>query len=134
MNLGFTPSINVASVGSGFARNPSSLIDWNISNPNNLYNTLLEEQEAYNKHIEDREDSSVQRWVEDVRKAGLNPWAFTGSGSSTTNVGSPHKIAFDSLLSYLNFDLNKTSKNAQNILGAVKIGAGLASSIFSALF
>lgn len=42
-----------------------------------------EREDQIRKETQEREDTAVQRWVEDVRKAGINPNLFSGTGAAS---------------------------------------------------
>lgn len=42
-----------------------------------------EREDQIRKETQEREDTAIQRWVEDVRKAGINPNLFSGTGAAS---------------------------------------------------
>ena len=42
-----------------------------------------EREDQIRRETQEREDTAVQRWVEDVRKAGINPNLFSGTGAAS---------------------------------------------------
>lgn len=42
-----------------------------------------EREDEIRKETQEREDTAVQRWAEDVRKAGINPNLFSGTGAAS---------------------------------------------------
>ena len=114
----------------GSFSNPPLASDWfgrvgfDTSNGNleNYYNNLVSEQAALNAHLEEREDSAVQRWANDVRQAGLNPAMFTGSGASSSQVTAPHKSALEGLLQTLTVHNKVIGDTNEDIKKAILTG------------
>lgn len=106
-----------------------------ISNPVQLYDSLVNEQVAMNQLQMDREDSSYQRMVEDMRKAGLNPWTGVASGgSSSSSYTSPHSSALGGLLDILGYNVDRTNKRNKQFTDSIRTGASVAFGILSMLF
>lgn len=42
-----------------------------------------ERENEIRKETQEREDTAIQRWAEDVRKAGINPNLFSGTGAAS---------------------------------------------------
>ena len=52
---------------------------------NNTFASLVSEQQELNRLQMEREDTAYQRMVEDMRKAGLNPWTGISSGGASSS-------------------------------------------------
>lgn len=61
-----------------------------------------------------REDSAYQRMVEDMKKAGLNPWLGVSSGGSQTSQVNPSMDSLTSLLSVLSGTLQSEQTFTQS--------------------
>lgn len=59
--------------------------------------TLFAQVKAEQEEIWAREDSAYQRMVEDMRKAGLNPWTGISTGGLSSSAASPTSTAFSTL-------------------------------------
>lgn len=64
--------------------------------------SLIQQQ---SEQIWAREDSAYQRMVEDMKKAGLNPWTGISSGGSPTSATNPSLDSLSGLLSILNTNI-----------------------------
>lgn len=74
-----------------------SLVGMNTINPADWQDAVLNSSYA----IWSREDSAYQRMVEDMKKAGLNPWIGISSGGSQTSQVNPVVDSLNSTLSIL---------------------------------
>jgi len=72
----------------------------------------------YQKHLEDREDSAYQRMVEDMKKAGLNPWLAVSSGGLSSGSNNVVSDYINSRISQQKADAND-AKTLVGVLGAL---------------
>lgn len=93
----------------------------------NMYMSLVDEQRAYNKHLEEREDTAYQRMVKDMTSAGLNPWTGVASGGSSSSALTPaRKSALEGLIQMLDSHNSTVSAQNSDSMNAVKTGASIA--------
>ena len=94
---------------------------------NSVYQSLIDEQRAYNELQMQREDTAYQRMVEDMKKAGLNPWMGVSSGGASSGaLTAPKKSSLETLLNALNVKSNISHRENNDLLEAVKTGGYLA--------
>lgn len=106
-----------------------------ISNYQNVYSQILDEQRALNQLQMEREDSAYQRMVADMQKAGLNPWTGISSGGSSSSALAPaKKSAFDSLMQVFNYNEKALSNSGNQMIASIKTGAQIALGILGLLF
>lgn len=84
----------------------------------NSFDAVFQSIGAYQKHIEEREDSAYQRMVEDMKKAGLNPWTGVASGGLSTSSNNAVSDALSGLLGMLDYNLKATKYDNQYKKGA----------------
>lgn len=106
-NLGF---YNNGSTGYQFGFNPNPLGDKLYQHAGDLASQVY----ADSLSIWEREDSAYQRMVEDMKKAGLNPWTGLSSGGSPTSSTNPSMDSLTSLLQVLDGSLKTESTYTQS--------------------
>lgn len=77
------------------------------------FDSVFQSIGAYQKHIEEREDSAYQRMAEDMKKAGLNPWTGVSSGGSTSSQNNAVSDALNGLIGMLDYNLQATKYDNQ---------------------
>lgn len=77
------------------ADNNEKLVDGKVISENELakyeseldQKAIWEREDAIRKHVEEREDNALQRWVADARKAGINPNLALGATGAASGGG-----------------------------------------------
>lgn len=90
--------------------------------------------------IWDREDSAYQRMVEDMKKAGLNPWTGISSGGLSTGHVNPSMDSLTGLIQVLggwlnarevgNHTLRDSSQASKNVMDAFNKVVNMVSNFF----
>lgn len=119
-----------------FGDNPYNYYGFKPSDFDNMYQKLYEDQQR----VWEREDSAYQRMVEDMKKAGLNPWTGISSGGLSTSSSSPSSEALKGLIAGLEYNKSVSDsqrksdeKWADQMISLLKIFAGFGTGMMNAL-
>lgn len=100
--------------GYDYAIETNNLANQLYANAGNIASAI----DADTREIWAREDSAYQRMVEDMKKAGLNPWAGISSGGLATSVENPSMNSLTGLIQVLGGMLdteNAFTKSSNNL-------------------
>ena len=94
---------------------------------NTTFASLVSEQQELNRLQMEREDTAYQRMVEDMRKAGLNPWTgISSGGANSSSFVSPRSSALERVMAILEYNQKTSSENNKQILSAINTGIKVA--------
>lgn len=98
-----------------------------LNNIEGLFQGLVDEQNRLNTLQMEREDTAYQRMVEDMRKAGLNPWTGISSGGlSSSSVVASNKSALDTLIQVLSYNEKNADNENKTLLNSINTAVKVA--------
>lgn len=83
--------------------------------------------------IWEREDSAYQRMVEDMQKAGLNPWTGVSSGGSPTSSVNPSMDSLTGLIQVLGSWIDKNEASVRGLQGSTQAAENVISTFNKAV-